>query len=207
MSAAGLLLAAPVKAVRPLLPTTPEQTAGPFYPVELPLDDDNDLTQLKGQSGRAKGQITDLAGRILDINGHPLAQIRIEIWQCDVNGRYRHPRDTANRPIDKNFQGHGHTMSADNGGYRFRTIRPIPYPGRTPHIHVAIFPPDEQPLVTQLYIQGEPRNAHDFIFNRIPVERRQLVTADFVPSRNAKDEFSAHFDIVLGGVSGTPNGV
>jgi protocatechuate 3,4-dioxygenase beta subunit len=100
---------------------TPRQTAGPFYPVELPLDDDNDLTHVKGCEERALGQISDLTGRIVDRNGGPLDNLRIEIWQCDANGRYR-----------------------------FRTIRPVPYPGRTPHIHVAVFPSDQPPFVTQL---------------------------------------------------------
>jgi protocatechuate 3,4-dioxygenase beta subunit len=207
IGAAGLMIAAPLNAASRLRQPTPKQAAGPFYPVELPLDDDNDLTQVLGQSGQANGRITDLSGRILDINGRPLPQVRIEIWQCDANGRYRHPRDDSSRPVDESFQGHGHATTSDEGGYRFRTIRPIPYPGRTPHIHVAVFPAGEPPFVTQLYVRGEPRNSQDFLFNRVPVERRHLVMADFVPARADDTELSAQFDIVLGGVDGTPNAV
>ena len=208
ISAAGLLLAAPATAARPLLMATPEQTAGPFYPVELPLDDDNDLTQVEGQRGRAKGRITDLTGRILNINDQPLKRVRIEIWQCDINGRYRHPHDRSDKPVDENFQGHGHTISTVDGRYRFRTIRPVPYPGRTPHIHMAIFPPGERPFVTQLYIKGESRNNQDFIFSRISVERRALVMADFLPTiHNNEIELTAHFDIVLDRMTVTHNRV
>ena len=205
IGAATLLFTAPLGAARRKLQLTPKQPAGPFYPVQLPLDDDNDLTQVRGLSERAKGRITDLSGRILDLNGRPLPRMRIEIWQCDVNGRYRHPRDERDKPMDVNFQGHGHTTTSEDGEYRFRTIRPTPYPGRTPHIHVAVFPPGDRPFVTQLYVRGEPRNAHDFLFMRVPQERRHLVQADFLPAPRDVVELNARFDIVLGGVDGTPN--
>lgn len=188
--------AGPVPAV--LLRATPAQPAGPFYPVELPLDDDNDLTQVRGQKKSALGQITDLTGRILDRNGRPLRDLRIEIWQCDVNGRYRHPRDPGNQPKDPGFQGFGHTLTDSHGRYRFRTIRPAPYPGRTPHIHVAVFPIDETPFVTQLYIADEPRNASDFLYQRVPAEYRHLVSTEFKRSMVAQAELAAEWDVVLG---------
>jgi protocatechuate 3,4-dioxygenase beta subunit len=184
-----------------LLPT-PRQSAGPFYPVQLPLDDDNDLTQVAGRNGLAKGRITDLFGRIVDTNGRPLTGVRIEIWQCDANGRYHHPRDNQPVAVDENFQGHGHTTTDADGSYRFRTIRPVYYPGRTPHIHAAVLPPGHSPLVTQIYIKDEPRNAQDFLFNRIPVERRSMVLADFKPTVSGDTEFVAQFDLVIGA---TPN--
>lgn len=183
---------------------TPRQTAGPFYPEELPLDHDNDLTGVAGAPGTAKGQVTELSGRLLDLNGRPIAATRIEIWQCDANGRYRHPRDTNRAPRDPNFQGFGRMHTDAHGRYRFRTIRPVPYPGRTPHIHIAVFPAFDEPLVTQLYVKGEPRNAADFLFNSVPTERRHLVVADFAPSRAGGTTLAARFDIVLGGADGTP---
>jgi len=90
------------------------------------VDDDNDLTHVKGREERALGQITDLTGRIVDRDGGPLDNLRIEIWQCDANSRYRHPRDPGDRPIDAGFQGLGHTLTDSQGRYRFRTIRPVP---------------------------------------------------------------------------------
>jgi protocatechuate 3,4-dioxygenase beta subunit len=185
------------------LAPTPAQTAGPFYPVELPLDDDNDLTHIKGQRGSALGTITDLTGRVLDSNGNPLPSLRVEIWQCDAHGRYHHPRDASSQPIDANFQGHGHVLTDNLGRYRFRTIRPVPYPGRTPHIHVAVFPKGTKPFVTQLYVADEPRNANDFLFNRLPLDRRHLVLAQFKPVSSGQAELAAEWDMVLGA---TPQG-
>ncbi len=200
---AGSFMVGPSLA-RALLQATPNQPAGPFYPVELPLDDDNNLTQVIGRSGVAKGQLVDLTGRILDLNGYPLPGLRIEIWQCDANGRYRHPGDRGGADPDPNFQGHGHTSTDGDGRYRFRTIRPVPYPGRTPHIHVAVFPTGERPFITQLYIKGEPRNEADFLFRRIPADRRHLVLADFAASGGERAGAGARFDIILARTGGTP---
>lgn len=179
-----------------LLEPTPAQTAGPFYPTDPPLDDDNDLTRVRGSEGIARGRITDLRGQLLDRNGQPIQRTRIEIWQCDANGRYRHPSDRDGER-DPNFQGFGHTVTDGEGCYRFRTIRPTPYPGRTPHIHVAVFFEGERPFVTQLYVRGEPLNARDWLFNRIPAAQRDLVLADFTPSGQSDVELSAIFNIVL----------
>ena len=187
-----------------LLRATPSQPAGPFYPVELPLDDDNDLTRVKGMRGVAEGQVTDLSGQLLDVNGNPLAGLRIEIWQCDANGRYRHPGDRGGADPDANFQGHGRTETDGQGRYRFRTIRPVPYPGRTPHIHLAVFPTGERPFVTQLYVKGEPRNEADFLFRRVPAERRHLVLAEFSSGGGDGAELAARFDIILSARDGTP---
>lgn len=199
LGAASMVVAVPLSAASRLLQPTPAQTAGPFYPVTLPLDDDNDLTRVKGRESLAEGRITELTGRLLDVNGRPLQNTRIEIWQCDAHGRYHHPMDNSMDSRDANFQGHGHNYSSENGEYHFRTIRPVSYPGRTPHIHVTVFPAGERPFVTQLYIKDEPRNQHDFIFNRIPAEQRPLVLADFIPSTHTNTELAAHFDIILGG--------
>lgn len=201
LGVSGLLLGGAARAGG--LRATPSQPAGPFYPEELPLDHDNDLTRVAGRGGRAQGRITDLTGRVLDTAGRPVSGARIEIWQCDAQGRYRHPLDPGNAPIDPDFQGFGRTASDGEGRYRFRTIRPVPYPGRTPHIHVAVFLDGERPLVTQLYVAGEPLNDGDFLYRRIPAERRGLVTTDFRPATGGEAELAASFDIVLGR-DGTP---
>ncbi len=202
---AGMVMATPTLAASRLL-ATPAQSAGPFYPVELPLDDDNDLTRVDGRDGVAQGQHSELTGRVLDLNGHPIADARIEIWQCDANGRYLHPGDRGSAVRDENFQGYGHTMTDAAGRYRFRTIRPMPYPGRTPHIHMAVLAPQTPTLVTQLYVRGDPRNADDFLFQRVPAERRHLVQAEFLAAAMAGVEMEASFDLVLGGTGGTPPG-
>lgn len=201
---AGLVVSAGSLAETMLTPTPP-QSAGPFYPVKPPLDDDNDLTRVRGQHGIAGGQITDLGGHIRDVNGRPVRGARIEIWQCDVKGRYRHPRERGTALPDAAFQGFGHALTDPAGRYNFRTIKPVPYPGRTPHIHIAVFPAGGEPLVTQLYIKGEARNAGDFLFNRIPAERRHLVVAEFLPVDSTTAELQAGFDIILDTRDGTPS--
>ena len=176
---------------------TPPQGRGPFYPVEAPADRDHDLTRVPGREGRAEGEITDLEGRVLDRNGNPLSGLRVEIWQCDANGRYRHPRDPRSADPDPNFQGFGHTFTDAEGHYRFRTIRPVPYPGRTPHIHAAIFGSGKRPFVTQVYVKGERSNAEDFLFQRVDPELRPLLLADFRPSDAPDADWYAAFDFVL----------
>lgn len=193
-----MIAAGPLRAAQQLLPT-PTQMTGPFYPEEPPLDHDNDLTRVRGATGAAEGKATELSGRLLDANGAPISATRIEIWQCDARGLYHHPRDRAGTR-DANFQGFGHTVTDKDGRYRFRTIRPVPYPGRTPHIHIAVRPDFDEPFITQLYVQGEPRNAGDGLFSSIPPEQRRHVLADFAP---AGTNLAARFDIILGA---TPRG-
>lgn len=185
------------------LATTPAQMAGPFYPLEFPLDDDNDLTRVKGRAGVARGQHTDLSGRVLNADGRPIQNARVEIWQCDANGRYHHPHDSGPAP-DPNFQGFGHALTDTLGRYRFRTIRPVPYPGRTPHIHMAVHLPEEKPFVTQLYVADEPLNLRDFIYMSLSPELRQRASADFMRVKSGETVFAARFDIVLADTHGTP---
>lgn len=195
LATAAWLLARGARAAARLDPT-PAQTAGPFYPTKPPSEDDSDLTRVRGASGIAQGRVTDLGGRLLDRDGRPISSTRIEIWQCDATGHYHHPLDRGGSR-DPNFQGFGHGVTDAEGRYRFRTIRPVPYPGRAPHIHLAVFPSGERPFITQLYVRGEPRNAGDFLFNRIPPERRPLVLVDFVPVRRDDVELAATFDLIL----------
>lgn len=183
------------------LVATPRQTAGPFYPTRFPDDVDNDLVTVAGRPGSAQGQIVHLTGRVLDRDGRPVRGVRVEIWQCDVNGRYQHVEagwQTAR--LDENFQGYGRTVAGDDGSYRFRTIRPVPYSGRTPHIHMAVRGDGIDPLVTQMYIRGEPGNARDGVLNGIRDARaRESVLVAFEPlDGDQPNAQRARFDIVLG---------
>ena len=195
LGGSAALLSAPLAAAQRAL--TPSQMLGPFYPVTPPLHQDNDLTRVEGRSGRALGQIADLSGRVLDLDGRPLAGLRVEIWQCDANGRYRHPRDRGGLEEDPNFQGFGYTVTDAEGRYRFRTIRPVPYPGRTPHIHAAVIQEGTRPFVTQIYVAGEPLNLRDGLFMRVPEALRPRLLADFVPADDPVAALSASFDFVL----------
>ena len=178
------------------LAVTPRLTEGPYYPDSLPIDRDNDLVILGDSLTPAAGAITQLSGRILDISGNPVKDAAIEIWQVDNNGVYINSRDPKRSRHDKNFQGYGAFTTASNGAYRFRTIKPVPYDNRCPHIHVKISRNGREVLTTQIFVQGEPLNAQDMVLNglRDPFDR-ELVMAKFVPQDMG---LAARFDIVLG---------
>ena len=194
---AAALAAAPAYAAR-LLPT-PRQTPGPFYPSQIPLDSDNDLVTVEGRPGRALGHVTHVFGRILDRDGRPVPGARVEIWQCDAGGVYHHPRDPRHQDADSNFQGYGRMVVGEDGAYRFRTIKPVPYPGRTPHIHFAVSGPAFDPLITQMYLAGHPLNDRDFVLNRIRDPRaRANVMVDLRPAPDIEaGTLAGRFDIVL----------
>jgi len=182
----------------PLL-ATPRQTAGPFYPVDWSGDVDADLVRVTGESARAQGVVTHLRGRVLDARGAPMPGAVVEIWQCDALGRYRHPRDRQDGR-DPGFQGRGRLSTGPDGSYAFRTIRPVPYPGRTPHIHLAVAVSGREPLVTQLYIAGEPLNERDGLFNalRDPWQREAVLLRLEPADRIELGALLASRDIVLG---------
>jgi protocatechuate 3,4-dioxygenase beta subunit len=181
------------------LTLTPRQTEGPFYPDHLPLDTDNDLIIVNDSLTPAVGEITHLGGRVLDAEGRPIRNAEIEIWQVDGHGVYLHSK-SAGEKRDANFQGYGRFLTGSSGEYYFRTVKPVPYPGRTPHIHFAISRRGNRVLTTQLYVKGEERNERDGIYRGISDEKqRAAVTTAFEPLKNSKvGELAANFDIVLG---------
>ena len=195
LGAGALLL--PWRAATAALPTA-GMTEGPFYPVEIPLDHDSDLVRVAGRETPARGEVADLAGRVLDARGRALAGVRVEIWQCDANGRYHHPGDAREVAQDDDFQGFGVATTDAEGRYRFRTIRPVAYPGRTPHIHFRLGGAGIDRLTTQLFVADDPGNATDRIYNRLEPALRETVTVAFVPVAREDAAWSARFDIVLG---------
>lgn len=182
---------------------TPWMTEGPFYPDNLPLDRDNDLIIIGDQTTPAVGVITHLSGRILDAKGEPIKDAVIEIWQCDSHAVYHHTIDAKRKKdrLDKNFQGYGRFTTGKKGEYRFRTIKPVPYPGRpAPHIHVKVSRADHELLTSQIFIDGFADNAKDGIFRRVTAQSdSDLVTAKFVPIAESKmGEVAAKHDLVIG---------
>jgi len=172
---AGVATVAPLVATPVLAddhPPTPRLTEGPFYPNTFPRDVDADLTHVDGRAGVAQGTVLDVSGQVMDRSGTPRAGARIEIWQCDATGSYHHVGGIVG---DENFQGFGFTTTDAEGRYAFRTIKPVPYPGRTPHIHFTVLEGNRRRLTSQMFIEGEPRNARDGLYRSLGAEAR-LVT-------------------------------
>jgi len=179
---------------------TPAQTEGQFYPDKLPLDTDNDLIVINDGLTPAVGTITYLSGKILDARGNPVKNAAVEIWQCDNNGAYLHSGTSNAQAKDKKFQGFGRFVTGSSGEYLFRTIKPVPYPGRTPHVHFKVKFKGNDVLTTQCYIKGHPGNERDGIWRSIRDDKlRDSITIDFAPIKESKiGELAAKFDIVLG---------
>jgi len=181
------------------LTRTPKQTEGPFYPDKLPLDTDNDLIIINDGITPAVGEVTHLGGRILDAKGDPIRNALVEIWQCDGNGVYLHTSDK-HAEREKHFQGFGRFLTDSTGEYYFRTIKPVKYPGRTPHIHFKIRRSGKELLTTQCYIKGDPNNEKDGVYRGIrDPKARDSVTIPFDPAKGSRvGELAATFNIVLG---------
>jgi protocatechuate 3,4-dioxygenase beta subunit len=172
---AGASLADRLAAAEKIIQTA-TQTIGPFYPVERPLDQDADLTRLASSAAPARGQIIEVTGRVLGPDGRPVPNARLDIWQANAAGRYAHPGDDNPAPLDPGFQGSAAITADAEGRYRFRTVKPGLYPGRTQHIHFDVTGRSQR-LITQMYFPGEPGNAKDVLLSRIPEARRGAMIA------------------------------
>jgi protocatechuate 3,4-dioxygenase, beta subunit len=171
---------------------TPSQTEGPFYPIEMPKDSDFDLLQ-NGALPYARGQPSWVEGVVTDLQGKPVAGAQVEIWQCDEAGHYHHPGDGGR--ADKAFQGFGKVLVGSDGQYRFRTIKPVAYSGRTPHIHVKVRLGKRELLTTQLYVQGDAGNERDFLWRNLRGDTdRAALTVAFAPGEGG---LRASFPIVV----------
>jgi len=170
---------------------TPAQTEGPFYPLEFPRDSDHDLLR-NGRLNYSEGQPVWLEGQVTDLGGKALAGGEVQIWQCDNAGHYHHPGDGGR--ADQRFQGFGRVLLGADGRYRFRTIRPVAYSGRTPHIHVKVRLGPRELLTTQLYVADDPGNGRDGLWRRLDATGRAALTVPFTPG---SDGLRASFPIVV----------
>ncbi len=159
------------------LRATPRQTEGPFYPVALPADTDHDLLK-NGALRYSGGKPAWVEGTVTDLDGKPLKGAQVEIWQCDQHGHYHHPQDGGR--ADPAFQGFGRVALGADGAWRFHTLRPAPYSGRTPHIHLKVRLGQRELLTTQLYVEGDPGNARDFLWRRLDEHGRSALTRPYV---------------------------
>jgi protocatechuate 3,4-dioxygenase, beta subunit len=179
---------------------TPRQTEGPFYPDKLPLDTDNDLLIVNDAITPGVGTVTHLTGQILDASGKPLRNALVEIWQCDNHGAYLHTRSGNADKRDGNFQGFGRFLTGSTGEYYFRTIKPVPYPGRTPHIHFAVKVKGQEKFTTQCYVKGDSGNERDGVLKQLRDQKaRDALAVDFTPIKDSRiGELAASFNVILG---------
>jgi protocatechuate 3,4-dioxygenase beta subunit len=183
-----------------LMRKTASVEEGPFYPPKLPLDTDNDLIIVNDSITPAIGDIAHLSGRLLDGRGDPIRNATIEIWNTDHNGIYLADANNQTR-YDAHFQGFGRFLTGSTGEYYFRTLKPVPYGGRTaPHVHFKVKMKGRPEWTTQLFMKGAPGNEKDGIYRRIgDASAKDSVTVDFASIKDSRiSEVAARFDIMLG---------
>ena len=197
------LVARTARAATPL----PSMTEGPFYPQPAwrergPFagDWDADLTRVQrgGRTRVAEGEHLGLELQLRDSAGRAIDGAQVEIWQCDTWGRYRHPRDgAAPADVDEGFQGYGEARSGNEGGVAFRTIRPAPYTGRTPHIHVKLRHASFGEVTSQLFVEGDAGNAGDFLWRRLRAAERTALALKLQPATEGGLRWQARHTLVL----------
>ena len=197
-----------------VLPPGALDVPGPTVPASFVKNGDNDLTR-HGTSAPL-GEKMLVSGRLLDEGGRPVRRCLVEIWQANASGRYHHPGDTHEAPLDPNFHGLGRTFTDDDGCYRFITIKPGSYPWqnhafawRPQHIHFSLLGnAPVQRLVTQMYFPGDPLLALDPIYNCVPeAARARLVSRLDLEAGVEGIALGYRFDIVLAGAKATPLGI
>jgi protocatechuate 3,4-dioxygenase alpha subunit len=182
------------------LQATTSQTVGPYFSIGLTRLKKVDLTG-PGVSGE---RIT-ISGRVLDGDRNPVPDAVLEIWQANSHGKYAHPEDDQDKPLEPAFQGYGRIPVDDNGLFRFTTIKPGPVPGpdgkpQAPHIAVSVFMRGLlRRLVTRIYFPGEPANASDFVLNLVDAGRRSTLIA----KKNANELGTLEWNVILQGLDET----
>ena len=180
--AAALLANSVYANVLPRQISTPPEVEGPFYPVIAQKDKDFDLTQVEGKQGVAKGKTIIIQGQVLDTVGSPIEDVTVDLWQANAAGRYRHPHDKNEAPLDPNFQGWAIVPSGEEGKFRFKTVKPGAYPvsfrwTRPPHMHFKVSKRGFIELITQMYFPGNKLNDSDRLLKRKSKEERKLMIA------------------------------
>ncbi len=194
-----------------VLPHTLSEITGPLRREERLDAGESDLTRQR--MGAPLGERIIVQGRVLDEDGRAVPQALVEIWQCNAAGRYHHPGDQHDAPLDPNFYGGGRARADDEGNYRFVTIKPGAYPWgnhrnawRPAHIHFSLFGPAfATRLITQMYFPGDPLLAFDPIYNSVPAgARARLESAFDIEATQPEWALAYRFDIVLRGRNATP---
>ena len=179
------------------LKATPQDALGPFYPPKWSGDIDNDLIAFGGKNF-LKGTPLALTGRVLEVDGKPLTGAVVEIWQTDDSGKYRHPDDDGEGPAKRGFQGFGRTVADAEGRYTFRTIKPVLYSGRPPHVHFKVIAAGHRELVTQMYFAGENTERGGWFGFSKERDRLTVTPTPSLPWRDGdRAALAANFDLVL----------
>ena len=178
---------------------TPDQILGPYFPTGRTPVTQDDLTSVKGIEGLAQGEIIEVTGRVLNLDGEPVRGVPVTVWQANTFGRYVHVNDPNPAPLDPNFVGCVGIRSDSDGVYRIKTVKPGAYPAgpdwlRPPHIHFDVHGRFER-LITQMYFPDEPLNACDRLLNA--ALRPDLLIAKPAPSEDGSGVRMLNFDIVL----------
>ena len=191
---------------------TLSEITGPRFDPKTLRPGDDDMTRFDG--GDAIGERIIVAGRVIDEDDRPVAHTMIELWQANAAGRYAHPDDRHEAPLDPHFSGIGRVFTDAHGAYRFTTIKPGAYPWRNhhnawrpQHIHFSVFGAGfAARLVTQMYFPGDPLLALDPIFNSVSdAGARERLIASFDLETTLPDRSLGYrFDIVLRGRDSTP---
>jgi protocatechuate 3,4-dioxygenase, alpha subunit len=182
-----------------LIPT-PSQTVGPFFSIGC---DRLKTIELVGKG--ASGERIEITGRVVDGDGIAVPDAMLEIWQANSCGKYAHPEDTQDKPIEAGFQGFGRASTNANGRFRFSTIRPGSVPGpegkpQAPHIVVSVFMRGLlRRLVTRIYFPDGGVNSEDFVLNLVEPERR----ATLIAKRVAGETNTFEWNVELQGANET----
>jgi protocatechuate 3,4-dioxygenase alpha subunit len=158
--------------------TTSSQTVGPFHRIGLEACAVTELAP----DGVAGERVT-LSGTVVDGDGKPVADSIVEIWQANAQGKYAHPEDGQDKPIDARFRGFGRCLTDAQGRYRFRTVKPGRVPGpdgalQAPHIVVTLFMRGLlKHLLTRVYFPDDPANDEDPVLRLVPGDRRGTLVA------------------------------
>ena len=180
---------------------TPSEGEGPFYPIAVQADQDFDLTRIEGRAGKAIGKAVFIEGRVLDETGEPVSGAMIDLWQANSFGRYRHPFDQSDQPLDDNFQGWAIIQSDETGGFRFKTVVPGAYPAgqgwvRPPHLHFKVNKLGFIKLTTQMYFPEQKLNEKDLLLKQKSDSQQQAMIASSA-GVTADGEIIYRYDIVL----------
>jgi protocatechuate 3,4-dioxygenase beta subunit len=203
----------PLKRLVPIKQTLSEITGPLFTGIKLEPGE-NDLSRNADTGREAMGERIIVVGKVMDEDEKPVPNTLIEIWQANAAGRYHHPVDQHNAPLDPNFTGAGRCVTDEKGEYRYLTIKPGAYPWlnhpnawRPSHIHLSLFGPSfVTRLVTQMYFPGDSLIPLDPILNSVPSKngRQRLISSYDHDVTEPEFALGFRFDIVLRGRKATP---